>query len=162
MIRNIEDEKKRINRQRHDCFSGKMSEETLMELISQVEAEEMLHAPRQLKENIFTQIGRERQAAKKRRVFAYRAKVFVAMAAAMAVLIFMPDDHVENIDRTPVEQTADEDFAKIAEQRQKDIDEHWERYLAERERGGLRGLLKDVNGKITEFGAGLYENISGK
>lgn len=162
MIQYIEDEKKRMNRRRHDDFSGAMSEEALMELIRQVEAEEMLHAPRQLKENVFTQIGRERQAAKKRSVFAYRAKVLVAMAAALAVLIFMPNDRAENMNRTPVEQTADEDFARIAEERQKDIDEHWERYLAERERGGLRGFLNNFNERMTEIGTGLYENIGGK
>lgn len=162
MIQYIEDEKKRMNRRRHDDFSGAMSEEALMELIRQVEAEEMLHAPRQLKENVFTQIRRERQAAKKRSVFAYRAKVLVAMAAALAVLIFMPNDRAENMNRTPVEQEADEDFARFAEQRQKDIDEHWERYLAERERGGLRGFLDNFNERMTEFGTGLYENIGGK
>lgn len=65
MIYKIEDEKKKVNRQRDDDFSGGMSDEALMELIRQVESEEMLHAPRQLKENIFTQLRKEKRAVKK-------------------------------------------------------------------------------------------------
>lgn len=42
-----------------------MTDEALMELIRQVEEEEMLHAPRQLKDNIFTQLRQERRTAKK-------------------------------------------------------------------------------------------------
>ena len=162
MIHNIED-KKKMNRRRNDDFSGNMTDEALMELIRQVEAEEMLHAPKQLKENIFEQLRRERRATKKRQVFAYRAKVLVAMAAALAVLIFMPDDRAESVQKVSVQQqTEAESLEQIAQRRQQDRDDNWERYLAEHERGGVRGFLNDINERITQFGASLYENIGGE
>lgn len=161
MIHNIEDEKKKMNRRRNDDFSGSMTEETLMELIRQVEAEEMLHAPKQLKGNIFAELRRERRAAKKRQVFAYRAKVLVAMAAALAVLIFMPNDSAEIVQKVSVQQqTEEESLEQIAQRRQQDRDDDWEKYLAQRERGSVRGFFDNINEKVTEFGTDLYNNIN--
>lgn len=162
MIHDIEDEKRKIRRNRGDDFSGGLSDEELAELIGQVEAHEMIRAPRQLKDNVFTQIRRERRAAKKRQVFTYRVKVLAAMAAALAVLFFMPDDQAENIGRAPVEQQpVSEDFEEMAAKRQKSKEDNWEKYLAGRERGGVRGFLDDVNERVTQFGASLYESIGG-
>lgn len=158
MIRNIEDEKKKMNRRRNDDFSGGMTEEALMELIRQVEAEEMLHAPRQLKGNIFAELRRERHAAKKRQVFAYRAKVLVAMAAALAVLIFMPNDRAQIVQKVSVQQ--EESLEQIAQRRQQDRDDDWEKYLVQRERGGVRGFFDNINEKVTQFGTDLYNNIN--
>lgn len=161
MIHNIEDEKKKLNRRRNDDFSGSMTEEALMELIKQVEAEEMLHAPKQLKENIFAELRRERRAAKKRQVFAYRAKVLVAMAAALAVLIFMPNDRAEIAQKVSVQQQTEEgSLEQIAQRRQQDRDDDWEKYLAQRERGGVRGFFDNINEKVTQFGTDLYNNIN--
>ncbi len=159
MIHNI-DEKKRMNRQRNDGFSGGLTEEALMELIRQVETEEMLHAPRQLKENIFNSLQRERRTAKKRQIFVYRAKVLVAMAAALTVLIFMPDDRAESVQKTPMRQEERGYLEEMAQQRQEDREEDWEKYLTERERGGVRGFFDDVNERMTQFGAELYRNIN--
>ena len=159
MIHNI-DEKKRMNRQRNDGFSGGLTEEALMDLIRQVETEEMLHAPRQLKENIFNSLQRERRTAKKRQIFVYRAKVLVAMAAALTVLIFMPDDRAESVQKTPMRQEERGYLEEMAQQRQEDREEDWEKYLAERERGGVRGFFDDVNERMTQFGAELYRNIN--
>lgn len=163
MIHDFEDEKKRVNRQQNDDFSGSMTEEALMELIRQVEAEEMLHAPKQLKENVFAKLRRERRTAKKRQIFAYRAKVLIAMAAALAVLIFMPSDRAESVQKVSVQQQKEsESFEQMAQQREKNRDDNWERYIAERERGGVRGFLNDINERVTQFGASLYENIGGE
>ncbi len=131
-----------------------------MELIRQVETEEMLHAPRQLKENIFNSLQRERRTAKKRQIFVYRAKVLVAMAAALTVLIFMPDDRAESVQKTPMRQEERGYLEEMAQQRQEDREEDWEKYLAERERGGVRGFFDDVNERMTQFGAELYRNIN--
>lgn len=160
MIHNIEDEKKKMNRLRNDDFSGGMTEEALMELIRQVEAEEMLNAPKQLKGNIFAELRRERRAAKKRQVFAYRAKVLVAMAAALAVLIFMPNDRAEIVQKVSVQQAEEESLEQIAQRRQQDRDGYWEKYLAQRERGGVRGFFDNINEKVTQFGTDLYNNIN--
>ena len=120
----------------------------------------MLHAPRQLKENIFNSLQRERRTAKKRQIFVYRAKVLVAMAAALTVLIFMPDDRAESVQKTPMRQEERGYLEEMAQQRQEDREEDWEKYLAERERGGVRGFFDDVNERMTQFGAELYRNIN--
>ncbi len=160
MIYNMDDEKKRVNRRRNDDFSGGMSDEALTELIRQVEAEEMLHAPGQLKENIFMQLRQERQAAKKRQVFIYRAKVLAAMAAALTVLIFMPDDRVESVQKAPVQQEESDSLEEIAQKRQRSRDDEWEKYLAGQARGGVRGFFDNINEKLTQFGTDLYQNIN--
>lgn len=160
MIHNIEDEKKKVNRQRSDGFSDSLSNEALMELIRQVETEEMIHAPRQLKENIFDSLRLKQRTAKKRQVFVYRAKVLVAMAAALTVLIFMPDDHAGSMQKMPIPQEERGFLEEMAKQRQEDRDEEWEEYLTEREQGGVRGFFDEVNERITQFGAELYHNIN--
>lgn len=160
MIHNIEDEKKKMNRLRNDDFSEGMTEEALMVLIRQVEAEEMLHAPKQLKGNIFAELRRERRAAKKRQVFAYRAKVLVAMAAALAVLIFMPNDRAEIVQKVSVQQAEEESLEQIAQRRQQDRDNNWEKYQMARERGGVKAFFDDINEAVTQFGTDLYNNIN--
>lgn len=161
MIHDIEEEKNRINR-RHNDFSGDPSEEALMELIRQVESEEMLHAPRHLKGNVIDRIRQERRALKKRQLFTYRAKVLTAMAAALTVLILMPNDRAENALGIPIGQQAEaESLEQIALRRRQDIDADWERYLVERERGGgIKGFFSDINDRVTEFGTNLYNNIN--
>lgn len=160
MIYNIKDLKKNKPGQRcDDDFSGYLTEEELLKLIEHVETEEMLHAPRQLKGNVFAQIQSEKRAMKNRKVFVYRAKVFAAMAAALAVLIFMPDDRIQIVPKTSVQQAEDESLAQMALQRQQDIDSNWEKYVAGRERGGVRGFLEDINEKVTQVGTDLYNRI---
>lgn len=157
----MDGEKNKMNRTRN----GGLSDEALMELIRQVETEEMLHAPKQLKENIFDRLRQERRIVKQRQTFAYRAKVFTAMAAALAMLIFMPNDSAESVQKTSVEQEESSfyhEFDKMASQRAKERDADWQRYLTERERGGMRGFFDDVNEKVTQFGTDLYHSINKK
>ena len=152
MIRNIEDEKKNLSRRRDSGFSGYLSDEALSALIDSVEEKEMLHAPVHLKGNVMAQIRCERYSAKKRQVFAYRAKVLAAMAAALAVLVLMPVDRAEGAGSMFVRQQADTSLEQMALDRQRDIDADWERYLKERESDGVRGFFRGINEKITEFG----------
>lgn len=159
MIQNIEDVKKNL-RQRHGSdFSGYLTEEALAELIEHVETEEMLHAPSHLKGNVLEQLRRERRSAKKRQVFVYRAKVLVAMAAALAVLILMPDDRTENTVISIEQQAEGEALEQMALKRQEVMEADWEKYLAKRENGGVRGFFRNINAKITEF-TGLYDSNS--
>lgn len=158
MIRNIEDEKKNLKQRRDGDFSGYLTEEALAELIEQVEAQEMLCAPVHLKSNIIGQIRQEKRSAQKRQMFAYRAKVLVAMAAALTLLILMPDDRTESGDGIFIgQQVQEEALEQMALKRQEAMDANWERYLAGRERGGMRGFLKSINEKIAEF-AGMYDS----
>ena len=162
MIRNIEDEKNRITRRHDSDFSGYLSEEELNALIGQVESQEMLHAPVHLKDNVMAQVRREKQNAKRRQIFSYRAKVLVAMAAALTILILMPDDGTESVMNTVMEQRADESLEQRAMRRQEDMNADWEKYLKERESGGMRGFFRNINEKVTEFGTSLYNSIGGE
>lgn len=155
MIKNIGDEKSYINRHHDSGFSGYLSEEELNALIEQVESQEILHAPTHLKYNVLEQIRQERRGAKKRQMFAYRAKVLIAMAAALTLLILMPDDRMEGVKNMSIEQQADESLEQMAIRRQEEMDANWKRYLADRERGGVRGFFKNINDKFTEF-TGMY------
>ena len=158
MIRNIK-EKKNLKQHYESGFSGYLSEEALTELIEQVESQEMLRAPVHLKSNVIGQIRRERRGAKKRQMFAYRAKVLVAMAAALTLLILMPDDRTESVGNTSIQQQTDESLEQMSIRRQEDIDANWEKYVAARQRGGVRGIFNSINEKVTEFGTSLYNRI---
>ncbi|MCH5259883.1 MAG: hypothetical protein J1F18_09025 [Lachnospiraceae bacterium] len=162
MIRNIEDEKKRITRRHDSDFSGYLSDEALNELIGHVETHEMLHAPAHLKDNVIAQIRREKKNAGRRQIFSYRAKVLVAMAAALTILILMPDDGTQNVVNTVMQQRADESLEQMAMRRQEDMNAEWEKYLKERESGGMRGFFRNINEKVTEFGTSLYNSIGGE
>lgn len=162
MIRYIEDEKKKRS-QRHDSgFSGYLSEEELNALIRQVESHEMFRAPVHLKAEVMEQVRREKRGAKKRQVFVYRAKVLAAMAAALTLLILMPDDRTESMGNMSIEQQTDEFLEKMAMRRQEEMDANWEKYLKERESGGIRGFFININAKVTEFGTSLYNSIGGE
>lgn len=154
MIHNIEDKKKKPGQYHDGEFSKIMTEEELMELIGQVEAHEMLHAPAHMKENIFGQIRTKRHAARKRQVFIYRAKVLVAMAAALAVLILMPGQNTTGEQETfAYSQTEDESLEKMALRRQKSREDNWERYMEMQKQGGVRGFFEDINRTINQLGA---------
>lgn len=162
MIYNIEDKKRKLRHQGSDDFSGYLSEEALMELIDQVENKEMLHAPVHLKENVLTQVRKERKAGRKRQVFVYRAKVLIAMAAALTVLILMPTGNGEDAEHTFLQNlTAEVSMEQAAMERQKDIDDKWEQYMEECSSGGIRGIFEDINTRVTRFSERLSEQNQG-
>lgn len=136
-----------------------MTEKELSELIEQVESQEMLHAPVHLKHNVMEQIRQERRSLKSRQVFIYRVKVLAAMAAALMLVVLMPDDRTENSGGIVVSQMQGESLEQMAIRRQEDMDANWERYLAERESGGVRGFFRGINKKVTEF-VGMHDSNS--
>ena len=82
------------------------------------------------------------------------------MAAALTVLIFMPDDRVESVQKAPVQQEESDSLEEIAQKRQRSRDDEWEKYLAGQARGGVRGCFDNINEKLTQFGTDLYQNIN--
>lgn len=146
MIHNITKERKKSNRR--DIFlPAPLTEEELARLIETVEKREMLHAPGHLKENIVSQIQVRKRRERERALFSYRAKVLVGMAAALAVLFLVP---VDGSPQAAMTQTGilkmlygepargvdewEQDFID----RQRDIEETWERYQAGQERADAR------------------------
>ena len=159
MIQNINDGKKNVRVHQDSNFSGYLSEEELDELIRQVESKEMLHAPVHLKDNVMTQIRYEKRSMKSRQIFVYRIKVLAAMAAALMLVILMPDDHTEKLGGIAVLQTQNESLEQMAIRRQENVNANWDKYIKERESGGVRGFLGSINDKVTEFGTSLYNSI---
>lgn len=159
MIYHMEDEKKKTSHRSSDDFSGYLSEEALGKLIEQVETEEMLHAPAHLKGNILEQVRKERNVRRKRQIFAYRAKVLVAMAAALTVLILMPAGNAEDARHTFLQNgTAAVSMEQAAMERQKNIDDKWEQYREECASGGIRGFIEGINTRVIHFGKNLSED----
>lgn len=161
MIRNIDDEKKFIRQRHNGDFSGYLSEKELEELMEQVESHEMLRAPVHLKSNVMAQIRHERRGAKRRQIFSYRAKVLAAMAAALTLLILIPDDRAEITGRISIVQQEEESLEQVAMRRQEDRNADWEKYLENRGNGGVRSFFTGINERITEFGTSLYDSIGG-
>ena len=161
MIRNKENEKKFINQHHNSDFSAYLSEKELEELTRQVESQEMLRAPVHLKADVMEQIRRERSVAKKKQVYIYRAKVMAAMAAALTILILMPDDRTKIAENMPIERQSDESLEQMAIRHREEMDANWEKYLKERENGGIRGFFSNINEKVTEFGTSLYNSMGG-
>ena len=159
MIQNVNDGKKNLRLHQDSNFSGYLSEEELDELIRQVESQEMLHAPIHLKDNVMAQIKSEKRSIKSRQILVYRIKVLAAMAAALMLVILMPDDHTEKLAGITVLQTQNESLEQMAIRRQENVEANWEKYLMERENGGMRGFWSSINDKVTEFRTGLYNSI---
>ncbi len=147
MIHNITEEREKRNR-RDSSLDYSFTEEELARLIDQVEERALIHAPGHLKDRIFFQLDEERQKRKKRQLFSYRAKVLVGMAAALAVLFLVPAD-MERTTGKPrnsileslfaeAETDGMEEWEQEAFERQRDIDEAWERYCREQERADER------------------------
>lgn len=158
MTHNIDDKKMKTLPYRDGGFSGCLTEEELKKLIEQVETNEMLHAPVHTKGNVFAEIRARKRAARKRQVFIYRAKVLVAMAAALAVLILMPGQNTPNVQEIPVqEQTEDESLERMALRRQKNREDDWERYVEMQKQNGVRGFIEDINQTINRLGAKVWK-----
>lgn len=142
MIHNITEERKKLNR-RDASLPAPLTEEELMRLIETVEERELLHAPGHLKENVCSHIHAGKRRERKRALFAYRAKVLVGMAAALAVLFLVPVDKTEAQERTQTgfrelvreeEMSVNDAWERDILDRQRDIDRTWERYLKGQER----------------------------
>lgn len=163
MIYQLENAKKKIKYHGSDDFSGKLSEEALFALIEEVENGEMLQAPVHLKENVLAQIRKEQKAGRKRQLFTYRAKVLIAMAAALTVLLLMPMENAEYAGYLFMhEQTSAVSMEQAELERQKNIDAHWEKYREERAGGGVRGLFGEIGARVSRFGENLSWDRDGK
>lgn len=159
MIHNIAEERKKQNRREVSLFEP-VSDEELMRLISQVEEKALIHAPGGLKDEIFFQIGAQKQRRQKRQMFSYRAKVLVGMAAALAVLLLVPVNSTGAADALQSGiagildgdgETSDE-WEQEALERQQDIDRTWERYRKGQERAYARKqYFEKIADKLTDY-----------
>lgn len=163
MIHNIEDKQKMYERQ--SPAAGMLNEEELASLIKQVEEREMLHAPVHLKENVLLQVRKQRQRTQKIQLFSYRAKVLAGMAAALTVLFLVPvgereTDRLSNgiFERVLWQEQEDVDeIQQGALERQRQIDQAWQKYQEEKERENAReAYFHGIESKIKDFGKRIF------
>ena len=69
-----------------------LSEEALQELIASVEAEPLMRPPKGFRDEIITQVRRKRQRAKNIALFSYSMKVIAATAAALSLILIVPEN----------------------------------------------------------------------
>ncbi len=135
-----------------------LTEEALAGLLARIEAGELLHAPARLKDETLALVRRERRREADRRLLVYRAKVLTAMAAAMAVLIFMPADRAAGAELSYNLQREQEELEEMTVRRRMSVEAEWERHLARQERGGPEGFCGKMRERIESIGA----HLSGK
>ncbi len=166
----LQDKKDRIDGLNHRDFSGYLTDEELERLILQVETEGLLPAPRNLKRDILLRLHRQRKALKERQLLLYRVKAAVMMAAAIAVLILMPDvGERESLFSIPTaleknretgEQNVlweQETIEQRALNREEEKADGWRKYQDEMARDAQRKeLAENLNKKLTQFGMSLW------
>lgn len=90
-----------------------LSDEELEKLIAMTQAEPLLHPPREFKSDIIRQIHRKRKYSKNFKLVSYSVKVLTATAAAVGLLLVMPESmRTEDTIRYRVEKTWQDDRDK--------------------------------------------------
>lgn len=69
-----------------------LSDEALQKLIADTESAPLLCPPKRFKDEILERIDRKRQYKKNMQLFSYSVKVIAATAAAIGILLFVPDN----------------------------------------------------------------------
>lgn len=170
----LQDKNDRKDSLGHGDFSGYLTDEELERLILQVETEEMLPAPRNLKQDILIKLHRRRKALKERQLLFYRVKAAVMMAAAIVVLILMPDvGEGESLFSIPTalernreteEQNVlweQETIEQRALNREEEKADDWRKYQDEMTRDAQRKeFTENLNKKLTQFGMSLWNKKS--
>lgn len=86
-----------------------LSEEELEKLIAMTEAEPMLHPPGEFQSEILGRLRRKRKHTKNLRLFSYSVKVFAATAAALTIMLIVPENILsEEMRRSGQEPTTQE------------------------------------------------------
>lgn len=69
-----------------------LSDEALERLISEIETEPLLQPPKEFKNDIVGRIRQKRKYMKNVQLFSYSTKVIAAAAAAIAIVLFVPEN----------------------------------------------------------------------
>lgn len=79
-----------------------LTDEALEKLISAVEAEPLLHPPKEFKQDLINQIRLKRKKSKEKQLLFYSIKVIAATAAALWLMIIMPENILPEDGKRPV------------------------------------------------------------
>lgn len=78
--------------ERKEFSPNYMTDETLEKMIASVEAEPLLHPPREFKQDLINQIRLKRKRSKDKQLFLYSMKVIAATAAIIWMMIVLPEN----------------------------------------------------------------------
>lgn len=79
-----------------------LTDEALEKLIVSVEAEPLLHPPKEFKQDLINQIRIKRKKNKEKQLLLYSVKVIAATAAALWIMIVMPENILPEDGSRPV------------------------------------------------------------
>lgn len=92
-IRDIENKTVHRNKKNQNLQSDySFTDDALEELIASVEAEGMLHPPKGFHDDVINRIRRKRKYKKNLQLFSYSMKVITATAAAIGIVLIVPNN----------------------------------------------------------------------
>lgn len=162
MIHKTQDKSEKVFQSRAENTAPCLTDDELARLIWQVESTGMLRAPRHLKKEILEKLHRQNRLVRERQIFVYRMKVAVTMAAAVAVLLFVPGGSVkgdgnrqENADYSVMSEESKE-LRQMAIKRHKEREDSWQKYQNGQQRSRERrewinAIAKEMAGSVKYF-----------
>lgn len=135
--RNIRRAKKSVN-----AKTDYLSDEALEKLIADVEKEPMLRPPVNFGDDVISRIQRKRKYKKNMQLFSYSMRVIAATAAALAIVLIVPDNISTEESRSPrymSEWQLQEDKKPYDERFIYKLNKHMDEYVSM------------VNGKLNQF-----------
>lgn len=125
-----------------------LSDEALLELIASVEAEPMMSPPKGFRDEVIAQVRRKRQRAKKISLFSYSMKVIAATAAAVSLILIVPENiHPEGGAGERLEWRSEEN---PTEKEPEDTRSNHENFLY-RFSNRLDGFCSALNGRLNQL-----------
>lgn len=90
------------HKRKTENYNDYLTDEALERLIISVEAEPLLHPPKEFKQDLINQIHLKRRKSKEKQLLFYSIKVIAATAAAIWIMIVMPENILPEDGRRPV------------------------------------------------------------
>lgn len=137
-----------------------LSDEELQNLIQSVEQEGTIHAPQYMKESILNQIQRQETVtaisnhrSSKIQLITYSMKVFVAAAAAIALIILIP---VKDPGSFPEEKASYEQWVNQQNGKDEEVDNK-DRYDYDKQRKSIYDTTNKICSKLLEKTNKLFD-----
>lgn len=132
-----------------------LSDDELEQLIAEVEAEPLLHPPREFQSEILQTIRQKRKRKKDAQLFFYSVKVIAASAAALLILITVPHDfHLQtNVMQEKNLQQDVEEQVRVEERNEKmsGIERVFEEEVTYKLNRKVNGYFGELNNKLNQL-----------
>lgn len=126
-----------------------LSDEALQELIAATEAEPMMCPPKGFRDEVITRIRRKRQRAKNMSLFSYSMKVIAATAAALSIVLIVPE-HIRPEENGGVRERFERRDEEFSEEKVLEEEPGHEDFLY-RFSNRLDGVCSALNGRLNQL-----------